>query len=120
LAHDGHSERRAVLIVDDNEAIRLLIRCVLENAGYEVVAEVGNGEDAVTAAAALHPDIVVLDEEMPTMNGSQAADRIRRADPAVRIVMCSTSLVEYAYSADASVSKFDVAYLPLTLDRVMA
>lgn len=120
LAHDDQLERRAVLVVDDNDAVRLLIRCVLEQAGYAVIAEAEDGAEAVSVAAALHPDVVVLDEEMPTMNGSQAAARIRRADPSVRIVMCSNSLVDHPISADASISKLDVAYLPLTLDRLVS
>lgn len=118
--HDSLFNGRSVVIADDNDAIRLLIRCVLEEAGYDVVAEAQNGADAVTLAALVRPDVVVLDEEMPTMNGSQAARYIRRVDPAVRIVMCSNSMVEDPWDADASVSKLDVAYLPLALDRLVS
>ena len=111
--------RRSVVIADDDYAVRLLLRLVLQQAGYEVVAEAGNGDDAVSAVAKHRPDVVVLDEEMPRMSGSQAARRIRSGNPTVKIIICSNSLRERPSEADASVPKEDVSYLPLTLDRMV-
>lgn len=115
-------DRRTVVIADDDASARTLVRLVLETGGYEVVAEAVDGADALAKISIHRPDIVVLDEEMPHMTGSQAARLIRIADPGVRIVRCSNSdrvpLQTDGFGADAHISKEDVAYLPLTLDRV--
>lgn len=111
-------QKRSVVIADDDDSMRLLIRLVLQEAGYRVVGEAADGETAVRAVARRRPDFIVLDEEMPSMLGSQAAAQIRAQDPNVRIVMCTNLLREGPREADATISKLDVTYLPLTLDRL--
>ena len=118
LRNIGHVTERSVVIADDNDSVRLLIRLVLEEAGYDIVGEAGTGADAVAAALTHRPDIIVLDEDMPAMNGSLAACLIRCADPRVKIVMCSGSSGTAPDEADALVSKLDVSHLPLMLDRL--
>jgi len=67
---------KRVLIVDDDEAIRLFVEAVLEGEGWECVLGV-NGEEAVDMAEMVQPDLVILDINMPVMDGFEAFRRIR-------------------------------------------
>lgn len=62
-----------VLIADDDPIIRLDLKQMLENLDYDVVAEAGDGEEAVSLARSSHPDVCVLDVKMPTMDGIEVA-----------------------------------------------
>lgn len=70
--------RRRVLLADDCPAVRQSVRTLLERDYFDVVGEAGDGCEAVRMAAALHPDIVVLDHAMPHAGGFQAAHEISR------------------------------------------
>ena len=71
-----------ILIVEDNEKNRKLVRKVLERLGYRTT-EVETGEEAVEAARKLSPDLVLMDYQLPGIDGIEAFKRIR-ADPAIR------------------------------------
>lgn len=75
-----------VLIVDDEDDVRLLLRLQLEQEGFEVVGVAPDGESAVTACAEAQPDAVVLDLLMPKMSGFEAIPKLRDVDPAVVII----------------------------------
>jgi CheY-like chemotaxis protein len=79
-----------VLLVDDTADVRLLVRMLLtERDGIQVVAEATNGFEAIELAAALHPDLIVLDIAMPELDGLAALPRLHEASPESRIVMLS-------------------------------
>jgi DNA-binding NarL/FixJ family response regulator len=78
---------RRVLLADDHAIVRQGIRALLERAGYQVVAEAGNGHEAVDLAIALAPDVAVLDLAMPLLNGLEAARAIRQAAPRTRTLL---------------------------------
>lgn len=65
-----------VLVVEDNHLNLKLVRDVLEYAGYEVV-DAGSGEEALEVAARLHPDVVLMDLQLPGMDGAEALKRLR-------------------------------------------
>lgn len=65
-----------VVIAEDDALIRLDLREMLQEEGYRVVGEAGNGETAVALAEQLRPDLVMLDVRMPVMDGITAAERI--------------------------------------------
>jgi response regulator NasT len=67
---------RRVLIADDESVIRMDLREILEEAGYEVVAEAGDGATALELARREKPDVAILDVKMPRMDGIQAAEAI--------------------------------------------
>jgi CheY-like chemotaxis protein len=73
-----------LLIADDDEATRLLVRTVLEHAGHRVV-EAADGAKALSAIALERPDLVLLDLSMPAMGGPELM-RTLRADPATRSI----------------------------------
>ena len=82
--------RPTVLLCDDSRALRLLAAGQLEEAGFQVAGEAGNGLDAVTQYQALKPDLVLLDLVMPECDGRQALARILEADPKARVVILSS------------------------------
>jgi len=79
-----------VLIADDHAVVREGIRHVLTaGAGFVVVGEAANGREAVTLAAKLRPDVVVLDLTMPELGGLEAAAKIREVAPETSILVLS-------------------------------
>lgn len=80
-----------VLIVDDQEPFRLAARMVVElTDGFEVVGEAQTGEDAVTMAADLQPDLVLMDVNLPGINGVDATRQILSASDTVVVLLLST------------------------------
>jgi DNA-binding NarL/FixJ family response regulator len=77
-----------ILIVDDSPIIRHSLRCCIEqNSDWEVCGEAENGIVAVEKVRELHPDVVILDLQMPVMNGFEAADKISHLAPRTAILM---------------------------------
>lgn len=72
---------RRVLLVDDEEMVRLSLRGLLEIAGYQVVGEAADGEQARLQAHQLRPDVILMDINMPRKDGLQAAREIMAANP---------------------------------------
>ena len=89
MCHDA-SMRRTVLIVDDDVRFRSFARAVLLADGFEVVGEAEDGAGAVDLARRLHPEIVVLDVQLPDFDGFEAASRILARDGAPAIVLVSS------------------------------
>jgi two-component system chemotaxis response regulator CheY len=94
---------KKILIVDDAVFMRKALRMILEQNGFEVVGEAGNGVEAIRMFGALSPDIVTMDITMPIMNGIDATKAIIESDPSARIVMIS-ALGQEAYIKDAIIS----------------
>lgn len=81
-----------ILVVDDHRAIRLMLRRMLADvAGCEVVGEAGDGAEAIERATDLKPDVIIMDYEMPTLNGLDAAERIRTVLPQTAVIMYTSS-----------------------------
>ncbi len=80
-----------VMIVDDHPIWRDALERDLSGAGYEIVGAVGDGETAVRIAAAVRPDVVLMDLQLPGISGVQAASELVKQDPGVRILMFSAS-----------------------------
>jgi CheY-like chemotaxis protein len=78
-----------VLVVDDSQAQRTRVRSALEQAGLTVVGEAEDGAQALTQAAAHHPDVVLMDLRMPRMDGIQATRILRRQQPDTPVVLWS-------------------------------
>jgi len=79
-----------ILIVDDSPVIRRSIRYVIENGtDWNVCGEAENGQVAIEKAKQLHPDVVILDWQMPLMNGVEAAKQIRKMAPSPTMLMCT-------------------------------
>ena len=98
------AQPRRVLVAEDEGLIRLDIVETLTGAGFEVVGEASNGEEAVQLALELEPDLCVMDVKMPKMDGITAAEKIL-AELSCAVVMLTafsqTELVERARDAGA-------------------
>jgi DNA-binding NarL/FixJ family response regulator len=78
---------KRLLIVDDAPQVRSELRNLLLLAGeIEIVGEAGDGLEAVTQAALLQPDVVLMDLEMPSMSGYEATRQIKQQSPACRVI----------------------------------
>jgi len=80
-----------VLIVDDHAGFRSTARALLEAEGYDVVGEAGDGASALEAAAALRPEVVLLDVQLPDLDGFEVASRLRAGANGSRPAIVLTS-----------------------------
>jgi len=110
---------RRILIVDDHASFRRCTRALLESEGFDVVGEAADGESAVTLAAQLHPELVLLDIQLPDINGFAVAEQLLAGDPQLQIVLVSSRdrasygpLIEQS-GARGFLSKGDVSVVAL-------
>jgi DNA-binding NarL/FixJ family response regulator len=90
------SMRPTVLIVDDHAAFRTSARALLQAEGFDVVGEAANGAAAVEAVAALRPEIVLLDIQLPDLDGLTVAEQLARApDPPAVVLISSRDAAAY-------------------------
>src|SRR5437879_8366185 len=76
-----------VLLADDHIMFRQSLRGLLEREGFNVVAEAGDGREAVLMTQAHDPDLAILDLAMPLLDGPDAAQEIARIDPGIRTIL---------------------------------
>ena len=88
---------KRILVVEDHEDNRQILRDLLASAGYAMI-EAHNGEDGVAAAAAEHPDLILMDIQLPILDGYEATRRIK-ADPALKAIPIIV-VTSYALSGD--------------------
>lgn len=103
--------RKRVLIVDDNDDFRLLLRRHLEDNGFTVVGEARNGAEGVSMAFRLNPDFLTLDYQMPYLTGREALEHISEIRPNTTVVVVSGTLGEPPEWADNFVNKADLTRL---------
>ncbi len=81
----------SVLIVDDSRMSRLMLRNILEKAGYAVIGEAANGEEGLIEYRKCKPDVVTLDITMPKMDGLEALECILKDDPNAKAIMITAA-----------------------------
>ena len=114
-----------ILVVDDDHAARRLLRYLFEEAGFEIVGEAENGQQAVEMALECKPDVVTMDLGMPIMNGIDATRIITQKAPSIRIIIITAfgtpSTVEISIKAGACAfmaKPFGLEDLLTTINRV--
>ena len=91
-----------ILIVDDDASIRRLLRRLIEShAGWSVCGDAEDGQQAITQAGELNPDVIVLDLAMPQMNGLQAAREISRILPELPMLLLTVQQVSQELTKEA-------------------
>ncbi|SKA02825.1 response regulator [Selenihalanaerobacter shriftii] len=80
---------KGILIVDDAQFMRTMLKQLVEDNGYDVLGEAENGQEAIELYKELSPDVVTMDITMPDMDGIEATKGILDFDPNAKIIMCS-------------------------------
>ena len=86
MERDG---RIRVLVVDDTDHVREMVATILEVDGFDVVGQAADGHSAVTTAAEIDPDVIVIDYMMPELDGIETSRLIRATRPDQTIIMYS-------------------------------
>jgi DNA-binding NarL/FixJ family response regulator len=81
---------RRVLVVDDHPSFRRCARTLLSSEGFEVVGEAEDGSAALALAAELSPDLVLVDIQLPDINGFEVVSRLHAQDPGLAIILVSS------------------------------
>jgi DNA-binding NarL/FixJ family response regulator len=113
----------SVIVVDDQVPFRLAARAVVRRTeGFEIVGEAANGIEAIALADSLHPDLVLMDINMPEMGGLEATRRIVAGHPDTVVFLCSTydvnDLPEDARTSGARAYMHKEQFGPSTLRRL--
>ncbi|MHB8693950.1 MAG: response regulator [Solirubrobacteraceae bacterium] len=101
-----------LLIVDDHDAFRGFASKLLAAEGFDVAGDAADGEAALDAVARLHPDVVLLDVQLPGIDGFEVASRLAQAPDAPRVVLTSSRCAsDYGSRLTASPA---IGFLPKT------
>ena len=110
-----------VLIVDDHAGFRRSARLLLESDGFTVVGEAENGGEAVALARELQPAVVLLDVQLPDLDGFEVAERLRDLDEPPQVILTSTrDRGDYGSLIAAAPARGFVGKAELSADAVRA
>ena len=115
-----------ILVVEDSETTRRIIRAILETREWKICDEAKNGRTAIKQFRKLRPDIVIIDLTMPDINGIEVASRLSKIDPLVPLILFTISDVDQLQKASrdagiyAAVSKARAWDLIGTIESAIA
>lgn len=115
----GNVERYRLLVAEDEDAVRKTIVRMAETLGHQVVAEARNGREAVEMAGLTGPDLVLLDIQMPELNGLDAAREILEKDR-VPIVIVTGHTEQSLINDAAAAGVYSYLVKPITCERLAA
>jgi two-component system chemotaxis response regulator CheY len=113
------SYKPTVLVVDDVAFVRSTLAAILNENGYQVIGEAGNGADAIEQYARLTPDLVTMDVVMPKMSGIEATRKILKSAPAARVVMISAMGQESLVMESIHAGARDYILKPFSAEEVL-
>ena len=110
---------KRILIVDDSFYMRTMLKNMLTDAGYDVVGEAANGQQALEMAVATTPDLITLDVILPDNTGLNVLKGIRQQQPDAKVVMCSA--VGQETIVNEAIENGALAYIvkPFSEERVL-
>ncbi|MCM2357653.1 MAG: response regulator [Geobacteraceae bacterium] len=109
-----------VMIVDDSEVARNLLRDILEECGYTVIAEAADGVEAVAKYDELRPLVTIMDVKMPRKDGIEATREILALNGDARVLICSSADHDSLIAASAEARASGVIYKPFILEQIVA
>jgi len=115
---------KTVLVVDDSFFMRNMLKKILHEHSYSVIAEAENGLDAIKKYEKYRPDVVLLDLTMPVLGGFDALKEIKRIDPKANVIICSSMGTKFNFiealrlGARDFVMKPNFDNLPSILERI--
>ena len=112
----GGIQMAKILIADDSALMRKTIAAILKEANHTIVAEAGNGYEAFQKYDELHPDLVILDINMPYMNGMDALKAILAKHPYAKILMVSSESCSSIITQALSLGAKDYVIKPFCID----
>ena len=110
---------KQILIVDDAAFMRMMIKNILTDNGYEIAGEAGNGMEAVEQYKELEPDLVTMDITMPELDGIEAVEQILAFDNSAKIIMCSAMGQKAMVIEAIEIGAKDFIVKPFNADRVI-
>ena len=108
-----------ILICDDAAFMRMMIKDILTENGYNIAGEAENGAKAVEKYNELKPDLVLMDITMPEMDGIQALKKIKETDPNASVIMCSAMGQQAMVIESIQSGAKDFIVKPFQADRVL-
>ncbi len=105
---------KRILVVDDAKFIRTMLGNILEEAGYEVVGEAGNGVEALELYEKLKPDLMLLDIIMPEMEGNVVLGRLLKQHPDAKVLIISA--VGQRFLVDKALKSGAMGYIVKPVD----
>jgi DNA-binding NarL/FixJ family response regulator len=110
-----------VLVVDDHEGFRLRARALLEAEGFDVIGEAEDGRSALEAADRLHPDLAIVDVQLPDIDGFEVAERLHAARSARNVILISgREREDYGARVDRSPARGFIPKVDLSGARLLA
>jgi len=109
----------SVVIADDTEVMRAMIRLALEDAHCEIAAEASSGNDALAAYRIHRPDCLVLDVQLGDMTGLDVAREIKKEYPDLRFVICTSQGQEDLIKEAVTMGAADFVLKPFQPDRIV-
>jgi len=110
---------KKIMLVDDSNFARNMLKDILTKQGYDIVGEARNGREAVELYDQIKPDLVTMDIAMPELDGVDALNKILAANPAARIIIISSAnsreIVKHAVQDGA----LDFVVKPFTKNRLL-
>lgn len=108
-----------ILVCDDSSFMRMMLKKILVENGYNIVGEAANGKEAVKEYTRLNPDLVTLDITMPELDGIGALKEIRKNDKDARVIMCSAMGQQAMIVESISSGAKDFIVKPFDTNRVL-
>ena len=110
---------KKILIVDDAAFMRLMLKDIIVNNGFEIAGEAGDGYEAGDMYKKLKPDLVLMDITMPEMNGIDSVQEIVKYDPEAKVVMVSAMGQQAMVIQSLKSGAMDFVVKPFHADRVV-
>lgn len=108
-----------ILIVDDSEVVRAMVRLVLEDNGFEVIAEAVTAAEAWQAYVDDPPDAVIIDMALPDASGLELAEKLKEYDPALRFIVCTSTAQEEVVRQALELGARDFVTKPFQPERII-